>query len=197
MSSSPHPVTRNLSRRSQAKAAPQSAIRNSTACGASHCCSVSQSAIAFIALGSNLGDARQNVLRALALLQSLSDHPLLRSSLCKTKPVDCPPGSPLFINAVAALIPRPAETPRSLLAQLQSLEKQMGRLPKKILNEPRLIDLDLLAFGGEIIAAPDLVLPHPRAHLRRFVLQPWSEIAPDYTPPGQIKTVAELLQGLP
>ena len=149
-----------------------------------------------MALGSNLGDARQNVLRALALLQSLSDLPLRRSSLWETAPVDCPPGSPRFINAVAGLVPRPAETPRSLLAQLQSMEKEMGRAPKKILNEPRVIDLDLIAFGPQIMAAPELVLPHPRAHLRRFVLQPLTKSRRTAFSPARNKTVAELLQEL-
>jgi 2-amino-4-hydroxy-6-hydroxymethyldihydropteridine diphosphokinase len=152
--------------------------------------------MAFVALGSNLGDSRQNVLRALGLLQSLSDLPLRRSSLWETSPVDCPFGSARFINAVAGLIPRASETPRSLLAQLQSLEKQLGRPPKKILNQSRVIDLDLIAFGSQVVAAPDLVLPHPRARLRRFVLQPLSEIAPDYIFPGQDKTVAQWLKEL-
>jgi 2-amino-4-hydroxy-6-hydroxymethyldihydropteridine diphosphokinase len=162
----------------------QSAIRNP------------QSAIAYVALGSNLGDSPGNVLRALALLQSLSDRPLRRSSLWETEPVDCPPGSPHFINAVTALVPRADETPQSLLARLQALERGMGRPPKKILNEPRVIDLDLIAFGAQTLAEPDLVLPHPRACQRRFVLQPLAEIAPDFVLPGQDKTVAQLLQGL-
>src|ERR1039458_46764 len=110
-----------------------------------------QSEIAFIALGSNLGDARKNVLHAVGLLQFLSDRPLRLSSLWETAPVDCPPGSPPFINAVAGLVPRPGETPRSLLIQLQSFEKEIGREPKKILNEPRVIDLDLISFAGQII----------------------------------------------
>ncbi len=152
--------------------------------------------MAYVALGSNLGDSPRNVLRALGLLQSLSDQPLRRSSLWETEPVDCPPGSPLFINAVAALIPRAGETPQTLLARLQALEIGMGRSPKKILNEPRVIDLDLIAFGSQTLAEPDLVLPHPRACRRRFVLQPLAEIAPDFVLPGQDKTVAELLQCL-
>ena len=152
--------------------------------------------MAFVALGSNLGDPRQNVLRALGLLQSLSDLPLRRSSLWETTPVDCPPGSALFVNAVAGLVPRAAETPRTLLAQLQFLEKKIGRQPKRIPNEPRVIDLDLIAFGSQTVVAPDLVVPHPRARRRRFVLQPLSEIAPDYVFPGLDKTVAELLKAL-
>jgi 2-amino-4-hydroxy-6-hydroxymethyldihydropteridine diphosphokinase len=155
-----------------------------------------QSLMAFVAIGSNLGNPRQTVLLAFDLLQSLSDQPLLRSALRETAPVDCPPGSPPFVNAAAALAPRPGETPRSLLVKLQFLEKQIGRAPKRILNEPRVIDLDLIAFGGEIINEPDLVLPHPRAHLRRFVLQPLNDIAPDLILSGREKTVAQLLTEL-
>jgi len=152
--------------------------------------------LVFIALGSNLGDARQNILRAMARLRTLSDEPILRSSLWQSKPVDCPPGSPKFVNAVVGLVLQNGETPESLLTQLQTLEKEFGRQPKKILNEPRVMDLDLLAFGPETTVSPDLVLPHPRALARRFVLQPWSEIAPDFIFPGRNKTVAELLREL-
>ena len=122
--------------------------------------------------------------------------PLLRSSLWQTSPVDCPPGSPPFINAVAGLEPRPGDTPAALLRKLQELEKWFGRQAKKIINEPRLLDLDLIAFGSRTINSVELTLPHPRAHLRRFVLQPLSEIAPDFVLPGQRKTVRQLLRGL-
>ena len=152
---------------------------------------------AFIALGSNLGDARQNVLRAMARLQGFSDRPVLESSLWQTNPVDCPPGSPKFVNAVIRLLPRKNETPESLLAKLQAIEREFGRAPKTILNEPRPLDLDIIAFGDATRHLPELTLPHPRAHVRRFVLQPLSEIAPDLVLPGQGKTVAELLAGLP
>ena len=152
--------------------------------------------LAFIALGSNLGDSRQILVEALARLQGFSDEPILKSSLWQTTPVDCPPGSPKFLNAVAGLVPRSSETPESLLQKLRGLEKEFGRQPKKILNQPRPLDLDLIAFGDEIRNSPELVLPHPRAHLRRFVLQPLSEIAPDWVLPGQGRTVAELLAAL-
>jgi 2-amino-4-hydroxy-6-hydroxymethyldihydropteridine diphosphokinase len=151
----------------------------------------------FIALGSNLGDTRQNILRAMAGLQGFSDRPVLKSSLWETAPVDCPPGSPKFVNAVVGLIPRPDETPESLLKKLRGLEVEFGRARKTILNEPRPLDLDLIAFGDATRHSPELTLPHPRAHLRRFVLQPLSEIAPDLFLPGQGKTVAELLADLP
>jgi 2-amino-4-hydroxy-6-hydroxymethyldihydropteridine diphosphokinase len=152
---------------------------------------------AYIALGSNLGDSRSVILRVMQELQKFSDEFLAQSSLLETAPVDCPPGSPNFVNAIVALTPRLDETPESLLKKLQSLEKEFGRTPKKVLNEPRPLDLDLIAFGNEIRSTAELVLPHPRAHLRRFVLQPLSEIAPDLILPGQNKTVAELLRDLP
>jgi len=153
--------------------------------------------LAVVALGSNLGDARRNVLRAMERLQALSDQPLLKASLWQTAPVDCPPGSPTFVNTVVGLIPRAGETPESLLARLQRLEQEFGRRPKRALNEPRPLDLDLIAFGGETRATEALALPHPRAHGRRFVLQPLNEIAPELILPGQSQTVAQLLAGLP
>jgi len=152
---------------------------------------------AFIALGSNLGDSRQIILDAMARLQNFSDRPILKSSLWQTSPVNCPPDSPAFVNAVIRLAPRVSETPESLLQKLRALEKEFGRPPKKVLNEPRSLDLDLIAFGTETRNSPGLILPHPRAHLRRFVLQPLGEIAPDLTLPGQNKTVSQLLAGLP
>ena len=88
---------------------------------------------------------------------------------------------------------RVRQTPESLLRKLQALEKEFGRTPKRILNESRALDLDLIAFGAETRRAPDLILPHPRAHLRRFVLAPLSEIAPAMVLPGQTRTVSQLL----
>jgi 2-amino-4-hydroxy-6-hydroxymethyldihydropteridine diphosphokinase len=152
--------------------------------------------IAFVALGSNLGNSIDIVSKAMAELQSLSGKPLLKSSLWQSTPVDCPPGSLPFINAVAALEPRPGETPVALLRKLRALERQFGRQPKKIVNEPRLLDLDLISFGSRMMNSTDLILPHPRAHLRRFVLQPLSEIAPDFVLPRQTKTVRQLLHAL-
>ncbi len=149
-----------------------------------------------MALGSNLGDSRQIILDTLARLENISDEPVLKSSLWQTSPVNCPPGSPMFVNAVVGLVPRNKETPESLLEKLRSLEKEFGHRPRKVTNEPRPLDLDLIAFGVETRDTPELVLPHPRAHLRRFVLQPLNEIAPDLILPGQRKTISQLLDEL-
>jgi 2-amino-4-hydroxy-6-hydroxymethyldihydropteridine diphosphokinase len=154
------------------------------------------SSLAIVALGSNLGDSRRIILEAMARLQKFSGWPLLKSSLWQTTPVNCPPNSSLFVNAVVGFAPQKNETPESLLQKLRALEKEFGRPPKKILNEPRTLDLDLIAFGTETRNSPGLILPHPRAHLRRFVLQPLGEIAPDLILPGQSKTISQLLAEL-
>jgi 2-amino-4-hydroxy-6-hydroxymethyldihydropteridine diphosphokinase len=153
--------------------------------------------LVIVALGANLGDCEANVLRAMERLEELSEGPLLRSSLWKTAPMDCPPGSPMFVNAVVGFVPRAGETPESLLLKLQVLERKFGRRPKQVLNEPRPLDLDLIAFGSKTRAGKELTLPHPRAHQRRFVIEPLSEIAPDLILPGQTKTVSQLLAELP
>jgi 2-amino-4-hydroxy-6-hydroxymethyldihydropteridine diphosphokinase len=153
--------------------------------------------LAIVALGANMGDSRQNILRAMGRLEELADGPVIKSSLWQTAPVDCPTGSPAFVNAAVGFRPRTGETPESLLTKLQALEKEFGRRPKKVSNEARPLDLDLVAFAGEVRHGEFLVLPHPRAHERRFVLQPLAEISPDVILPGQSRTAAELLEMLP
>jgi 2-amino-4-hydroxy-6-hydroxymethyldihydropteridine diphosphokinase len=102
----------------------------------------------------------------------------------------------MFLNAAARFTPRGGETPASLLSALQAIERELGRTPKRVLNEARSLDLDLIAWGAERVSTPGLVLPHPRAHLRRFVLAPLEEIAPDVVLPGQTATIRELLAEL-
>jgi 2-amino-4-hydroxy-6-hydroxymethyldihydropteridine diphosphokinase len=153
-------------------------------------------ALAYVALGSNLGDSSQIIRRAIEQLRSLSREPLRISSLWKTSPVDCPPGSPPFINAVAGLVPLARETPESLHQKLKALEASFGRPAHDQRNAPRPLDLDLIAFGAEQRATPALTLPHPRAHQRRFVLQPLCEIEPDLVLPGQNQRIAALLTAL-
>lgn len=151
---------------------------------------------AFVALGSNQGDSVGLLREAGVRLEGLSRSPLRRSSLWRSTPVDCPPGSPAFLNAVVALEPLPGTTPESLLLELQAIERALGRRPKRVLNEPRLLDLDLIAFGEETRQSEQLTLPHPRAHRRRFVLEPLAEIAPDLILPGQRQSVREQLETL-
>jgi 2-amino-4-hydroxy-6-hydroxymethyldihydropteridine diphosphokinase len=150
--------------------------------------------LAIVALGSNLGDSRGILFQAMERLQEFSPEPLLRSSLWRTAPMDCPPGSPDFLNAVVGLVPRPGETPESLLTKLQALEKEFGRGPKQVPNEPRPLDLDIIAFGNETRSSPELTIPHPRAHLREFVLGPLNQIAPGVVLPGQSLPVKALLK---
>ncbi len=149
-----------------------------------------------VALGSNLGSSPILVRSALDSLARLAHSGFRASSLWCSSPVDCPAGSPAFINACALFQPHAQATPETLLAQLQQLERSFGRTPKLVSNEPRPLDLDLIAFGQAIRQTPFLVLPHPRAHLRRFVLAPLAEVAPDWRAPGWPDTASRLLRTL-
>ena len=152
--------------------------------------------LAYIALGSNLGDSEMILASVLPHLEALSTTPLTKSRWMRTRPVNCPRGSPDFLNGVVAIRPHRGETPESLLAKLQALETEFGRTPKKELNEPRPLDLDLITFGPERRDTSRLTLPHPRAAEREFVLSPLAEIAPDLILPGQTANVVELLEKL-
>lgn len=152
--------------------------------------------LALIAIGANIGNPVRTVLRAVDRLADLSAEPILCSSLWRTAPVDCPPGTPPFVNAAVGIVPLPDETPESLLNKLLAIEKDFGRTRPEH-NAPRTLDLDLIAFGTETRHSADLTLPHPRAHARRFVLQPLAEIVPGFVIPGQNATIAELLAALP
>ncbi len=156
---------------------------------------------AYIGLGSNLespaGTPGQTIEAALELIATWSAHPLQRSSLWCTEPIDCPPGSAPFINAVAGMVPMSDETPHSLLEKLLDLEVCFGRKRDGTLNAPRCLDLDLISFGWRQSADAELTLPHPLAHRRGFVLVPLAEIAPELRLPGQVRTVAELAMDLP
>ena len=129
---------------------------------------------AVIALGSNIGSPRENLDLAIALLREASEVKQV-SSYYITKPVGFE-DQPDFINAVCII---ESELPAmELLKMLHGIEKSMGR-ERKIKWGPRSIDLDLIQYGDLISKAEELTLPHPRAHERRFVLEPWHEIDPD------------------
>ncbi len=147
-----------------------------------------------VALGSNLGNSPALLRSGMDRLEQVSGQPIRRSSLWSSSPVDCPPGSPQFTNAVV-VFPFPSGfSPETWLTATQQLERELGRTPKTVHNEARCIDLDLIVWGDEIRNTGRLTLPHPRAHLRRFVLQPMAELVPDFVLPGQARTVVQLLE---
>ena len=109
--------------------------------------------------------------------------------------MECDPGAPPYLNAVVEI--GFDAVPEALFEALREIEHRLGRPAQRPLNAPRIIDLDLLYAGAQVVATRDLVLPHPRLHLRRFVLEPLSETRPDLVPPGLTKSVADLLAEMP
>lgn len=156
---------------------------------------------AAIALGSNLGDRRANLAAALTHLAELPGTGVVRvSPFIETAPVapadaEGPVGG-LYLNGVALL--ETSIAPRALLDQLLRIEHELGRVrhPANRWGE-RTIDLDLLLYGDLVVSEPGLVIPHPRLHLRRFVLIPLAHVAPGWVVPTLGRTVAELSAALP
>jgi 2-amino-4-hydroxy-6-hydroxymethyldihydropteridine diphosphokinase len=144
----------------------------------------------FIALGANLGDRNEALLRAREKLFGAATVQLVAaSSVYETEPVG-KTDQPAFLNQVIEV--RTTLTPEGLLSRLLQVEQELGRMRRERWG-PRIIDLDLLAFGQHRSGTSRLVLPHPELHRRRFVLQPWAEIAPEFIVPGFAATVEELL----
>jgi 2-amino-4-hydroxy-6-hydroxymethyldihydropteridine diphosphokinase len=143
----------------------------------------------YLSLGSNLGDREQNLRAAIARLRGV----LAVSSFYETEPVEFTE-QPWFLNCAVAV--RTELTLEQFLAKIQQIEHEMGR--RRIQPKgPRNIDIDILLFGDSIINTPELDVPHPAMHQRRFVLEPLNEIAPEARHPVLKKTVRELLQALP
>lgn len=136
---------------------------------------------AFVGLGANLGDARATLEAAFAALAGIERTQLLRrSSIYRSAPIDS--SGPDYLNAVAEL--QTALDAPLLLARLQAIEAQHGR-ERPYRNAPRTLDLDLLLHDDRVLHTPALVLPHPRLHLRAFVLRPLADLAPDLQVPGR------------
>jgi 2-amino-4-hydroxy-6-hydroxymethyldihydropteridine diphosphokinase len=134
-----------------------------------------------IGIGSNLGDAVDNVQRALARLAAIPDTCLIeQSSLYHTAPVDASGDD--YVNAVAHIETRLA--PAELLQALQSIEQEFGR-ERPYQNAPRTLDLDLLLYGSQILSTESLTVPHPRMTQRAFVLIPLLQLDPLIAIPGQ------------
>ena len=121
-----------------------------------------------IALGSNLGDREYNLRRAIA---ALPVRVVRVSRFHETEPVDAPP--PMYLNAVVT--GHTTLPPLALLEALLALERRLGRTRRGMRNEPRIIDLDLIAYGATRMRTARLTLPHPRAHERDFVMRPLRE----------------------
>lgn len=147
------------------------------------------SSVAYVALGSNLGDPEGQVERGFTGLAALPGTRLAaRSRLYRTLPWGIP-DQPAFVNAAAAL--ETALSPRELLAALLAIESRAGRL-RGVRNGPRTLDLDLLSYGDCTLDEEGLTIPHPRLHQRAFVLLPLADIAPDLEIRGRGR-VRELL----
>ncbi len=143
----------------------------------------------FIGIGTNLGDREANCVEAL-LRMSLFAGVKKVSPLYETEPVGVENRQPFFLNAVAMIEKAPA--PDDLLRKLQTVEKEMGRTEKGG-NKPRIMDLDILFHGNSIMESEQLKIPHPLVYLRRFMLEPMFQIAPDFIHPVLGKTVREML----
>jgi 2-amino-4-hydroxy-6-hydroxymethyldihydropteridine diphosphokinase len=149
--------------------------------------------LVLIGIGSNRGDSVRIVRDSMERLRAFAGAGFRQSSLWRTSPVDCPPDSGDFVNAVVAFESAAGLTPDALLAALKTLEREFGRAAAPIRNAPRELDLDLLVFGDERRATSAFMLPHPRATERRFVMAPAAEVAPDFRWPAANATVVELL----
>ena len=149
-----------------------------------------------IALGSNLGDRLGNLTagREAVLRVPGVAAPVLQSRVYETEPVGTGPDAGPFLNAVIEV--GFTGDPPALLAGLRAIESALGRPARHPRNAPRTLDLDILYIGDSVIGSEALDVPHPRLHLRRFVLTPLNDIRPDLRLPGGTHTIAELLARL-
>jgi 2-amino-4-hydroxy-6-hydroxymethyldihydropteridine diphosphokinase len=149
-----------------------------------------------VALGSNLGNRLENLRAARQRIGDLADvqPPILSSSVYETEPIDCEPEAAKFLNAVIEFDYQ--GDPIHLLKELLHVEESLGRKRDHPKNVSRTIDIDLLYCGYRQVDGERLRLPHPRMHLRRFVLQPLADIRPNLVLPNQRKAIADLLAEL-
>jgi 2-amino-4-hydroxy-6-hydroxymethyldihydropteridine diphosphokinase len=147
----------------------------------------------YIGLGSNLGNRQQNLERALECIKAGNTTITKISSIYETEPKGYKK-QPWFLNLAAAVSSE--WEPDALLNYLKSIEYAMGRRPSPP-NHARKIDLDILLAEDRIVSSPDLIIPHPSMHIRRFVLKPLAEIAPDRLHPIFKRSIEQLLQECP
>ncbi len=146
-----------------------------------------------LSLGSNLGARARNLARARRLLGTKAVEVIAASSVYETEPVDRA-DQPFFLNQVLEV--RSALAPEELLRTAKAIEARLGRVPAGD-KGPRTLDIDILLAGELVIATPELTVPHPRLHLRNFVLVPLAEIAPALVHPVLRRTVRELAAASP
>jgi len=149
--------------------------------------------IAYVGLGANLGEPKKQLQEALKLLNAADEVEVNRVSTFYRNPPLGPENQPWYVNAVARV--RTRLGPEELLRLLQQIETDLGRVRGERWG-PRVIDLDLLLYNGEVIFTPELVVPHPQMHRRVFVLVPLAEIAPLAWHPVLHKSARELLAEL-
>ena len=154
----------------------------------------SETVTAYVGIGSNLGDRAGNLLLAVRGLMEASFQVTKLSAIYETEPVGLE-GAPNFLNMVAE-IKATGITPTQMLARMLRIEYLLGRTDKSM-KKPRTIDLDLLFYEQEHVDTPFLTVPHPRAHLRRFVLVPMNEICPTFHHPLLHKDIGHLLAECP
>lgn len=150
-----------------------------------------------IGLGSNLGDRLAHLRQAVEFLRGLhegAEEGFRTSRIYETLPVDCPPGSPSFLNAAVRL--QSAVGPWDWLQRLQGFEVRSGRPAEHGYHRPRTLDLDLLLHGDTQLADPRLTLPHPRIRERPFVLLPLADVWPEGRLCGEPRTFAELRESI-
>jgi 2-amino-4-hydroxy-6-hydroxymethyldihydropteridine diphosphokinase len=148
--------------------------------------------LAYLSLGSNMGD-RERMLQAAIEALGAPDLRILRlSPVYETEPVDLP-GQPWFLNLVAEVETR--LFPRQLLARTSKVEHQLGRR-RTVAKGPRTIDIDILFYGNVTCSTAALTLPHPRFAERRFVLAPMADLAPGLRDPASGRTISELLKNV-
>lgn len=149
----------------------------------------------YIGIGSNLGDPYENCIKA---IEAIKKDPFTGinalSPFYKTQPVGIE-GDNWFINAVLCINTGLSAT--EIIQMLLDVENRMGRVRKSVKWESRIIDLDVLLIGNEIINDKNLIVPHPRMHTRRFVMAPMVDIAPDLIHPVLKKSMREILNEIP
>lgn len=150
-----------------------------------------------IALGSNTGDRLAHLRAGREAISRWHDAPTPArfSPVYETEPVDCPPGSAPFLNAVMEITT--SQEPADILAGCRVVEIALGRQAAAPRHAPRPLDLDILYAGDRRISTAALVIPHPRMASRRFVLQPLAQLRPELVLPGQSRSIAQLLAALP